>query len=248
MRADYTDIFQAASAVEKYESVVYGPQTYGAAVNARQRTYLRWLARRHSRSAAAGAARLRLRHRTGHPDAARVRAGGARLRHIPGDAGSGQGVRRWWPRCTRSGRRARCRHRPDAGRPALVTVFRLLLNVPDEVRERAIAFAAQVLARPEDGLLVVENHGNRQLDAAPAVAPGGPGTRGSTSSPTPGRRAAGPARLHRSWPGAASPSARPGRTAAAGYARWPGAWTTSPPGSRWLAPVATTVLYVARRV
>jgi hypothetical protein len=45
--------------------------------------------------------------------------------------------------------------------PALVTCFRLVLNAPDEVRDRAIAFAASVLADPESGLLVVENHGNR---------------------------------------------------------------------------------------
>jgi SAM-dependent methyltransferase len=45
--------------------------------------------------------------------------------------------------------------------PALVTVFRLLLNVPDDVRDRAVAFAARVLPDPAAGLLVVENHGNR---------------------------------------------------------------------------------------
>jgi hypothetical protein len=42
-----------------------------------------------------------------------------------------------------------------------VTVFRLLLNVPPEVRDRAIAFAAKVLPDAGSGLLVVENHGNR---------------------------------------------------------------------------------------
>jgi len=42
-----------------------------------------------------------------------------------------------------------------------VTMFRLLLNVPDEVRDRAIAFAAAALPTADAGLLVVENHGNR---------------------------------------------------------------------------------------
>jgi SAM-dependent methyltransferase len=46
--------------------------------------------------------------------------------------------------------------------PALVTMFRLLLNVPEDVRERAIAFAATALPTADAGLLVVENHGNRQ--------------------------------------------------------------------------------------
>jgi SAM-dependent methyltransferase len=48
----------------------------------------------------------------------------------------------------------------DAGTPAIVTMFRLLLNVDDSVRDRALAFAAKVLRTREDGVLVVENHGN----------------------------------------------------------------------------------------
>jgi SAM-dependent methyltransferase len=48
----------------------------------------------------------------------------------------------------------------DAGTPAIVTMFRLLLNVDDSVRDRALAFAAKVLRTRADGLLVVENHGN----------------------------------------------------------------------------------------
>jgi hypothetical protein len=44
--------------------------------------------------------------------------------------------------------------------PAVVTVFRLLLNVSDEVRHRALAFAARVLSDAGAGLLIVENHGN----------------------------------------------------------------------------------------
>jgi len=45
--------------------------------------------------------------------------------------------------------------------PALVTVFRLLLNVTPDIRDRAIGFAARVLPDASAGLLVVENHGNR---------------------------------------------------------------------------------------
>jgi len=45
--------------------------------------------------------------------------------------------------------------------PVVVTVFRLLLNVSEEVRDRAIAFAGKALPHPSSGLLVVENHGNR---------------------------------------------------------------------------------------
>jgi hypothetical protein len=39
-------------------------------------------------------------------------------------------------------------------------MFRLLLNVDDSVRDRALAFAAKALRTHADGLLVVENHGN----------------------------------------------------------------------------------------
>jgi hypothetical protein len=42
-----------------------------------------------------------------------------------------------------------------------VTIFRLLLNVSDDVRDRAIGFAASALPHWNSGLLVVENHGNR---------------------------------------------------------------------------------------
>ena len=48
----------------------------------------------------------------------------------------------------------------DAGAPAIVTMFRLLLNVDDAVRDRALAFAAKALPTRDAGLLVVENHGN----------------------------------------------------------------------------------------
>jgi hypothetical protein len=47
-----------------------------------------------------------------------------------------------------------------AGFPAVVTLFRLLLNVDEGVRDRALAFAAKVLPHRGSGLLVVENHGN----------------------------------------------------------------------------------------
>jgi hypothetical protein len=49
----------------------------------------------------------------------------------------------------------------NPGTPALVTIFRLLLNVSDDVRDRAVAFAGAVLPHWDSGLLVVENHGNR---------------------------------------------------------------------------------------
>ena len=46
MRADYTEIFQDEATVEKYEHVVYAPDSYSSAINRRQRSYLRGLAKR----------------------------------------------------------------------------------------------------------------------------------------------------------------------------------------------------------
>jgi hypothetical protein len=130
VRTDYAQIFQDSAAVQRYEQVVYAPDTYSSAVSARQRTYLRDLARR------------------GFPH----------RRAVQHDFGCGTG-------------RAIRLHCIDADGPlprpattdgpALVTVFRLLLNALDEVRDRAVAFAASVLPDPASGLLVIENHGNR---------------------------------------------------------------------------------------
>src|SRR2546430_15843778 len=43
MRTDYGQVFQDTSAVDKYERVVYAPDSYSSAVHARQRRYLRRL-------------------------------------------------------------------------------------------------------------------------------------------------------------------------------------------------------------
>lgn len=161
MRTHYTEVFQGAGAAEKYEQVVYGPDSYGSAVNRRQRAYLHGLARRafplrppvqHDFACGTGRA-IRLLHglvRTAHgydssaamlAKAAEVGAY-ATLHQVPA---AGPLPR---PATTET--------------PALVTVFRLLLNAEPAVRDRAIAFAASVLPHHNSGLLVVENHGNRE--------------------------------------------------------------------------------------
>jgi SAM-dependent methyltransferase len=160
MRSDYTDIFRDESAAEKYDHVVYAPDTYSSAVNARQRAYLRSLVRRvfperrpvqHDFASGTGRA-LKLLHgfvREAHG----YDTSGAMLARAreAGVVASLHEVRETGPV-------------PDpapAEGPTVVTVFRLLLNVSDEVRDRAIAFAAKALPHPSSGLLVVENHGNR---------------------------------------------------------------------------------------
>ncbi|GAA1792070.1 hypothetical protein GCM10009682_12610 [Luedemannella flava] len=160
MRDDYTRIFQDLTAVDKYEQVVYAPDTYSSAVNARQRAYLRSLVARafpqrrpvqHDFACGTGRA-IRILHglvRDAHGydtsaamlDRARTSGVFAHLHQVP-ETGT-------------------LPHPAGDGSPALVTVFRLLLNVGDDVRDRAMTFAADLLPHRCSGLLVVENHGNR---------------------------------------------------------------------------------------
>jgi len=160
MRTDYAEIFQSETAVDKYETVVYAPDSYSTAVSARQRAYLRRLVRRsfterrpvqHDFACGTGRA-IRLLHgvvRAAHgydvsaAMLAKARDSGvyAKLHEIPGSGPLPEPA-------------------PAEG-PVLVTIFRLLLNVTPDVRDRAMAFAAAALPTPGSGLLVVENHGNR---------------------------------------------------------------------------------------
>jgi predicted TPR repeat methyltransferase len=161
MRADYAEIFQSEDVVDKYTDVVYAPESYATHVNARQRRFLRGLVERtyterrpvqHDFACGTGRA-IRLLHglvRAAHGyDVSAVMLAKAR------ESGAYASLHLVEPDgpipapATMDG-------------PALVTVFRLLLNVPDEVRDRAMAFAAGVLPTQEAGLLVVENHGNRE--------------------------------------------------------------------------------------
>jgi SAM-dependent methyltransferase len=159
MRADYAEIFQRPETVRRYQEVVYAPDTYSSAVSARQRAYLRDLARRipqrrpvqHDFACGTGRAitmlhgAVRAAHgydtSTAMLDQARACRVPAQLHEIAADG----------PLPVPA----------TSGGPALVTVLRLLLNAADDVRDRAIGFAAEVLPDPAAGLLVVENHGNR---------------------------------------------------------------------------------------
>jgi SAM-dependent methyltransferase len=157
---DYAAVFRDDTAVEKYDTVVFAPDSYATAVNRRQRAYLRGLVKtafperrpiQYDFACGTGRA-IRLLHGLvrgahGYDTSAamltKARDAGvfANLHEIPetGDLPA----------------------TANPGAPALVTVFRLLLNVTDDVRDRAIAFAATVLPHWDSGLLVVENHGNR---------------------------------------------------------------------------------------
>ncbi|WP_433042783.1 methyltransferase domain-containing protein [Dactylosporangium sp. CS-033363] len=158
---NYADAFQNADAVGKYQHVTYAPGSYAWRINQRQRSYLRAVVRREfadlrptQHDFACGTGRA-IRNLHGlvwqahgydtSPEmlAEAVRMGTDARLHVVGTAGPVPE-----PAVT--------------GGPALVTMFRLLLNVDDAVRERALAFAAKTLPDAEAGVLVVENHGNRR--------------------------------------------------------------------------------------
>lgn len=158
MTSEYTRVFQDADAVAKYEHVTYAPDSYASRINERQRAYVRGLAARefatppvqHDFACGTGRAIRTLhglvREAHGYDTSAQMMAKAAEVgsraqwHQVPADGGVPAPV--------------------EAGYPALVTMFRLLLNVPDAVRERAVAFAAKALPEAGSGLLVVENHGN----------------------------------------------------------------------------------------
>ncbi|WP_432831724.1 SAM-dependent methyltransferase [Dactylosporangium sp. CA-092794] len=160
MRTDYAEVFQSEAAVEKYERIVYAPETYATAVSGRQRAFLRGLVRREF------TARRPVQHdfACGTGRAIKLLHGVVRAAH--GYDTSAQML----AKAREAGVYAKLHQVAEAGPvpepatgdgPALVTVFRLLLNAPREVRDRAIAFAARALPEADSGLLVVENHGNR---------------------------------------------------------------------------------------
>ncbi|MET0423332.1 MAG: class I SAM-dependent methyltransferase, partial [Actinoplanes sp.] len=158
MTTDYTKVFQDTAAVEKYENVTYAPDSYASQINDRQRDYLRTMVRRefgpiqpvqHDFACGTGRAIRTLhglvREAHGYDTSAEMMAKAAEVgsvatwHQVPMDGPVPEPV--------------------EAGFPAVVTMFRLLLNVDDEVRDRALAFAAKALPSFDSGILVVENHG-----------------------------------------------------------------------------------------
>ncbi|MBW6432550.1 class I SAM-dependent methyltransferase [Actinoplanes hulinensis] len=159
MTSDYTGVFQDTEAVEKYETVTYAPDSYASRINDRQRDYLRALVRRefpehppvqHDFACGTGRAVRALhglvREAHGYDTSAEMMSKAAEV-----------GSRAYWHLVPQEGP---VPQPVAAGFPAIVTIFRLLLNVDEGVRDRALAFAAKVLPHRGSGLLVVENHGN----------------------------------------------------------------------------------------
>jgi SAM-dependent methyltransferase len=158
-RDDYGQVFQNTTAVERYEDVQYAPDSQSTAVNERQRRYLRRLVRRSFRD----------RPPTQHDFACGTGRAIGMLQGLVSDAHGYDTSAEMMERGRLNGYKAQWHLIDEDGPvpvpepapgPAVVTVFRLLLNVPDAVRERAVAFAAEALPRPDSGLLVLQNHGS----------------------------------------------------------------------------------------
>jgi SAM-dependent methyltransferase len=159
MRADYSEVFQNTAAVEKYDDVQYAPDSHSTAVNARQRRYLRRLVRDA----------FPLQRPVQHDFACGTGRAVELLHGLVRDAHGYDTSELMIERARNNGRHAHWHViRPDGPVPApmpvngvaIVTVFRLLLNVDDKVRDRAVAFAARALPTYTSGLLVLQNHGS----------------------------------------------------------------------------------------
>ncbi|MEV0128739.1 class I SAM-dependent methyltransferase [Dactylosporangium sp. NPDC050688] len=159
MGTNYARVFQDTGAVDKYEHVTYAPGSYASRINERQRAYLRALVRRTFPAARP------VQHDFACGTGRAIRSLHGLVREAHGYDTSTDML----AKAAEVGTQARLhaiaadgpvpRPAPADG-PALVTMFRLLLNVDDAVRDRALAFAALALPDADAGLLVIENHGN----------------------------------------------------------------------------------------
>ncbi|MDG6103134.1 class I SAM-dependent methyltransferase [Dactylosporangium aurantiacum] len=159
MGTNYAQVFQDTGAVDKYEHVTYAPGSYASRINERQRAYLRALVRR------AFPAQRPVQHDFACGTGRAIRSLHGLVRQAHGYDTSTDMLAKAAEVGTRAQLHAVAADGPvprpaPADGPALVTMFRLLLNVDDAVRDRALAFAALALPDAGAGLLVIENHGN----------------------------------------------------------------------------------------
>jgi ubiquinone/menaquinone biosynthesis C-methylase UbiE len=158
MREDYAEVFEAPAVVDKYERVVYAPDSWATVVDRRQRRRLRRWAMR------VFPGRLPVQHDFACGTGRALRMFAGIVRHAHGYDVSTEMLAR------AAGTVPADLHLVTAGEvaqpvghdgPALVTMFRFLLNAAPPAREDALAFAARVLPDRDAGMLVVENHGPR---------------------------------------------------------------------------------------
>lgn len=156
MSADYADVFRDPKAVTKYSEETYASGSYSSLVSQRQREWLRGFVGEafesppvhHDFACGTGRAMRMLdgmARRSHGYDTSEAMLAKAREVGVPGQLHL----------IEESGELP-----TSSTRPALVTMFRLLLNASAPVRDRAMEFAGQMLPDRDAGLLVCENHGN----------------------------------------------------------------------------------------
>lgn len=156
MRTNYTEVFRDSAAVDKYADEVYARGSFSSIVSERQRQWLR------------GFIATAFDDAPEHHDFA---CGTGRVaRMLDGLVRSSHGYdtsEAMLAKARELGTPGTLRVIGETGelptsdtRPKVVTMFRLLLNVGPEVRDRAMEFAAGLLPDADAGLLICENHGN----------------------------------------------------------------------------------------
>lgn len=157
MPSNYTEVFQDPAAVEKYAERTYAPGTFSSIVSSRQTGWLRGFVPsafalppvHHDFACGTGrvarmlAGLVEVSHGYDTSEAMLIKGrdlGTPGQAHLVGPGGAAP--------------------EPAPGRPALVTAFRFVLNVDDELRGQLLEFAAAALPDADAGLLLIENHGN----------------------------------------------------------------------------------------
>ncbi|WP_100446698.1 methyltransferase domain-containing protein [Glycomyces xiaoerkulensis] len=157
MATHYTEVFQDPDAVEKYAERTYAPGTFSSIVSSRQAGWLRGLV-----PAAFEVPPVHHDFACGTGRVARMLAGLVAVSHgyDTSEAMLAKGRELGTPGMAHLVGPAEAVPEVVPSRPALVTAFRFVLNVNDELRDRLMDFAATALPDADAGLLVVENHGN----------------------------------------------------------------------------------------
>ena len=156
MRTDYTEVFRDPDAVNKYAEEVYAEGSFSSVVSARQEQWLRGFV-----------AQAFATPPVQHDFACGT---GRAMRMLDGVVAAAHGYdtsEAMLDKARDLGTPGRLHVISETGplptsdeRPAVVTMFRLLLNASEPVRDRALDFAAGMLPDTAAGLLICENHGS----------------------------------------------------------------------------------------
>lgn len=157
MPSNYTEVFQDPAAVEKYAERTYAPGTFSSIVSSRQTGWLRGFV-----PSAFALPPVHHDFACGTGRVARMLSGLVEVSHGYDTSEA------MLAKCRELGTPGRAHlvgpgeTAPEIapGRPALVTAFRFVLNVGDDLRCRMLEFAAAALPDADAGLLLIENHGN----------------------------------------------------------------------------------------